>query len=235
MTKAEVLAELENYGQASIKKVLLKHGINEPLWGVKVEDMKKILKKTKANHELSLELYDTGIYDAMYLAGLMADENRISKEDLKRWAIHANSPALHEYTVPWIAAESRYGLELALEWIEADEEGIASTGWATLSNLVSIKEDKELNIELLKQLLDRVAAQIHSNRNRVKYAMNGFVIATACFVKELTETGKQTAQKIGKVDVDMGDTACKIPSALEYIQKTESKNYIGKKRKAARC
>lgn len=41
------------------------------MFGVKVGDMKTIVKKVKVNYELSLlELFDTGNSDAMYLAGL---------------------------------------------------------------------------------------------------------------------------------------------------------------------
>jgi 3-methyladenine DNA glycosylase AlkD len=83
MTRQEVLAELEEYGDANTKNTLLKHGAKEPFFGVKVADLKKILKKTKKNHELSLELFDTGNSDAMYLAGLMADEKQITKKQLK--------------------------------------------------------------------------------------------------------------------------------------------------------
>lgn len=72
MTKEEVLKELEVYGNAQTKKTYATHGAKEPYFGVKVQDLKKILKKTKKNHELSLELYATGNSDAMYLAGLMA-------------------------------------------------------------------------------------------------------------------------------------------------------------------
>ncbi len=52
---------------------------------------------------------------------------------------------LSEYTVPWLAAESQYGWELALEWIDSTEEGIASSGWSTLSNIVSLRPDEELD------------------------------------------------------------------------------------------
>ena len=109
MTTNEILKELEEYGNEQTKKTLLKHGAKEPFYGVKVQDLKKILKKTKKNHELSLELYATGNYDAMYLAGLMADENQISKEQLETWLDKAYWSYLCEYTVPWIAAETEYG------------------------------------------------------------------------------------------------------------------------------
>src|SRR5438874_13813617 len=118
MTAAEIVQELKPLGSENIKKVLLKHGIKEPLLGVKVEELKKIQKRIKKDYQLALDLYDTGIYDAMYLAGLIADDRKMTKKDLQHWVKKANCPMLTDYTVPWVAAESKHGLELAREWIE---------------------------------------------------------------------------------------------------------------------
>ena len=47
--------------------------------------LKKIQKRVKKDYRLALDLYDTGIYDAMYLAGLIADDAKMTKKDLERW------------------------------------------------------------------------------------------------------------------------------------------------------
>src|ERR1700722_7607553 len=137
MTAKAILDELKPLGRESYKKVLLKHGIKEPAFGVKIEDMKKIQKRIKKDYQLALDLYDTGVFDAMYLAGLIADDLKMTKKDLGCWVEKANCPMLSEYTVPWVAAEGQHGRELALEWIESKKEGVAASGWATLSNLVA--------------------------------------------------------------------------------------------------
>src|SRR3954453_13854239 len=131
MTAHEIVRQLKPLGSESYKKTMLNHGVKEPLFGVKIEEMKKIQKRIKKDYQLALDLYDTGIYDAMYLAGLIADDPKMTKEDPRRWLAKANCSALQEYTVPWVAAESNHGRELALEWIESSEEGVASAGWAT--------------------------------------------------------------------------------------------------------
>lgn len=235
MTAKEILKELEEYGSEQTKKTLIKHGAKEPFFGVKVADLKKILKKTKKIHELSLELYATGNSDAMYLAGLMADETKITKEQLNDWADKAYWYYLSEYTVPWVAAESKYGIELGLEWIESKEERFASAGWATLAYYAGVNEDENLDIELYKKLLERAEKEIHQAQNRVRYAMNGFVIAIGSYIEELNQKSTSVAEKIGKVEVTLGSTACKVPLAKDYIQKVVDKGYLGKKRKTARC
>jgi len=235
MTFEDIMRELENFGTEQTKTVLSRHGAREPFFGVKVQDLKKIVKKVKKNHELSMQLYDTGNSDAMYLAGLIADEKRISKETLQNWVEKAYWYMISEYTVPWVAAESRYGEELAAEWIESDLENIASAGWSTYSSVVSLKQDEELNLPYYRSLLARVEKTIHHAPNRVRYTMNGFVIAIGSYIQALSVEAERTADSIGKVEVLMGGTACRVPLASEYIKKVADKGRIGIKRKVARC
>jgi len=235
MTANEILQQLEDFGDERTKNTLMKHGAKEPFFGVKVQDLKKILKKTKKNHELSLELFQTGNSDAMYLAGLMADETQITKAQLQDWAKGAYWYYLSEYAVAWVAAESPYGFELGLEWIESDEEKMATCGWATLSHCTMVKEDALLDIPKYKELLLRIEKTIHDSPNRVRYTMNAFVIAIGSNIVSLTDEAKRVAKVIGKVSVEMGGTACKVPLATQYIQKVEDRGSLGKKRKTARC
>ena len=235
MNKSEILSELEEYGDLQTKKTLLRHGAKEPFFGVKVADLKKILKKTKKNHELSLELYNTGNSDAMYLAGLMADESKITESQLDEWVEKAYWHFLSEGTVPWVAAETKFGFNLGLKWIESEKETVASAGWVTLAYYAGVNKDEELDIKKYSELLDRVESEIGKAQNRVKYTMNGFVISIGTYVKELTEKALTISDKIGKVDVIMAGTSCKVPLAKEYINKAVGEGRVGKKRKTARC
>ncbi len=235
MTKEQVMKELEKKGSESIRKIFQNHGNSEPMYGVKVADLKIIQKKVKKDHELSMELYSTGNYDAMYLAGLIADESKMSRKDIQQWAERSTSKGISEYTVAWVAAESDYGWELGMKWIDSPKENIASTGWNTLSGVIAMKPDNELNMATIKKLLQRIVKNIHAAPNRVRYTMNGFVIGVGGYVKELTKDAIEIARKIGDVYVDMEGTACKVPSAADYIKKMEAKGYIGKKKKTVKC
>jgi 3-methyladenine DNA glycosylase AlkD len=235
MTASEILTELEKYGDPQTKKTLMRHGAREPFFGVKVGDLKKILKKTKKNHELSLELYKTGNSDAMYLAALMADEHKITESQLDDWLDKAYWFYLNEFAVPWVAAETDFGFDLGLKWILSDQERIAAAGWVTLAYFAAVNQDEDLDIKAYSELLDKVANEIHQAQNRVRHTMNGFVIAIGTHVKGLTGKSLSIADQIGIVTVDMGGTACKVPLAAEYINKVIGMGQVGKKRKTARC
>ena len=235
MTKEQVMSELKNKGSESIKKIFLNHGASEPMYGVKIADLKVIQKKVKKDHELAMGLFATGNYDAMYLAGLVADEAKMSKSDIQQWAEKSQSAGISEYTVAWVAAESDYGWELGMKWIDSPKERIASAGWNTLSGVIAMKPDNQLEIATIRKLMQRIIKEIHKAPNRVRYTMNGFVIGVGSYIKELTKEAVDTAKKIGDVYVDMGGTACKVPAAADYIKKLEAKGYIGKKKKTVKC
>ena len=235
MKAAEVVAELKKLGKESQRKVLLNHGIQEPLFGVSVADLKQIQKRIKKDYQLALDLYATGIYDAMYLAGLIADDAKMTKRDLQQWVETTKHRPLCGSTVAWVAAGSPHGWELALKWIESQKEPVATAGWATLTSLVSITDDADLDLAKLKELLQRVAKTIHQTPNDVRYVMNSFVIALAAYVKPLSDLALKTAEKIGVVSCDMGDNACQVPFAPDYIRKIQARGNIGKKRKSAKC
>lgn len=235
MIAAEIVKQLEGLTNASYRKILMNHGAEEPVLGVKIAELKKLQKQIKKDYQLARDLYDTGIYDAQYLAGLTADDARMTKRDLRRWLAKGNCTALCASVVAWVTAESRYGHELALEWIESKQENAAQTGWMTLGSLVAITDDSDLDIAELKGFLTRVERSIHRQPNLVRYAMNSFVIAVGTYVADVTEAAIRAAEKIGPVSVDMGNTACEVPNASQCIQKVQSRGAIGKKRKTAKC
>ncbi len=235
MTAEEILAILPSLGSESTKRVLAKHGAKEPFYGVKIEELKKIQKKVKRNHEIALALYASGISDAMYLAGLVSEPEKMTKAQLEGWAKAAFWPMLSESTVAWTAAESRFAVELGLKWIDSKKESIACTGWCTLSSYVGITPDDGIDLPVFKALLDRVKVGIGKAPNRIKYCMNGFVIAIGSGVVPLVAHAKATAEAIGAVAVDFGETDCKIPLASTYIAKVEAMGRTGTKRKTAMC
>jgi 3-methyladenine DNA glycosylase AlkD len=235
MTAEQIMKQLSRLGDESYKKTMLRHGASGPIFGVKIEELKKIQKAIKKDYKLALELFDSGNSDAMYLAGLIADEQQMTKKDLEHWAATASWHMISEYTVSWVASESKFGFELAKKWIDSKKEKVALAGWGTLSSLVSVKPDEELNLKELGALLDRVAVDIHKAPDRVRYAMNAFIISVGSYVEPLTNHALEVARQVGKVTVDMGDTACKVPGAAEYIGKVAKAGRIGRKRKTARC
>jgi hypothetical protein len=236
MTASDILDELRPLGSESYKRVMMvNHGVREPFFGVKISELQKIRKRIKRDYQLALDLYATGNYDAMYLAGLIADDARMSREDLQCWVEGAYGGGLPGSTVPWVAAGSPHGWEMARRWIESGQPQVALAGWSTLSCLAVMKPDAELDLALWQGLLERVAATIHEAPDLVRYGMNGFVIATGCGIAVLTEMAVRTGEGIGPVTADLGNNDCRMPFSPDSIRKVAATGGIGKKRKSVKC
>jgi len=236
-TVTSVMADLKKKGSEKTRITYARHGMAaKAMFGVSMADLKVIAKAIKGQQALACELYETGNLDAMYLAGLVADGAQMTAKQLNRWAEGAASLRMvSEYTVPWVAVENMLARDLAIQWIKSKKEHVASSGWCTYSGLVATKADGALDLSEIEDLLSTVVKGIHSAQNRVRYTMNGFVIAVGTYVKPLLKRAKTAAHEIGAVSVDVGDTACNVPLATAYIEKIEASGRMGQKRKTIRC
>ena len=234
-TVEQVVARLKKLGSEQTRKTYARHGIDIPMFGVSVANLKVIAREIRGDQALAMQLYKTGNYDAMYLAGIVADGKKMSKKELDGWAKTAKCTALCAYPVVWMATESQFAHELAMKWIKSPNERIAVSGWGTYSGIVATRSDEELDLKEIESLLNKIVAKIHKAPNRVRHMMNAFVIAVGSYVAPLIREAKQAAKKIGTVNVDMGDTACQVPQALAYIEKIEKMGRVGKKRKTMKC
>jgi 3-methyladenine DNA glycosylase AlkD len=235
-TVQPILGALKAKGSEKTRAIYARHGLPaDHAYGVSVADLKIIAKSIRGQQSLALDLYATGIVDAMYLAGMVASGAQMTPKQLQMWAETAPGSMIAEYTVPWVAVEHPAARTLALKWISSKHENVASAGWCTYAGLVSTLPDDALDLEEIEKLLASIPAAMGPAKNRVRYTMNGFVICVGAYVQPLLRQAKKTAQQLGAVSVQMGDTACKIPLATEYIAKIETAGRIGRKKKTIRC
>ncbi|MDI1251030.1 MAG: DNA alkylation repair protein [Lacunisphaera sp.] len=235
MNLTQVMSALKAKGSESTKRILMKHGAKEPFFGVKVGDMKPLAKQLQGQQGLALELFATGNGDAQYLAGMIADGRQMTARQLEGWADTAAWDMISGTTVPWVASENPEGFALAVKWIESKNEQVARAGWSTLGALAATIPDAGLPVARLGRLLERVARDLPKASDGARYSMNNFVIMVGTYVAPLGVQAIATARKLGRVEVDMGDTACQVPDAESYILKSRRGASVAPKRKTMRC
>ena len=158
-----------------------------------------------------MELYATGNADAQYLAGLTADPKQMSKSDLQSWAETASWQMVAEYSVAWNVGESPFCIELCEEWRKSGNERLEQVAWASLGAHMIYEKREAVDHKYLTELINDVVKSIHSKENRIKYVMNGFIIAVGGAEPELYDECIAASKEIGKVEVFMGETSCKVP------------------------
>lgn len=236
MDSVEIMAFLESKGSDQTKKIFKNHGAKGDFFGVKVGDLKIIQKKVKTDHQLAQDLFATNNADAQYLAGLIADPKLFTKEQFERWVENATWYMVSEYSLAWNLAESPFCMEICKDWLNDKNEQKRAVAWASISSRLAITPNEELDFDFHKELLKRVEDTIHAeSADRVRYCMNGYVIALGGATPELTEICKETGDRIGTIKVNMGKTACKVPVPRPYLTNMESRDRIGRKKKTCKC
>lgn len=208
---------LERAGTAQARKIYLRHGAQEPMFGVSFATLKAMVKKIGVDHALARKLWDSGNHDARILAIKVADPAAVSGAELDRWAGKMSSRSCGAY-VSMLAAESGHGVEKATAWLASDDSAMRSAGWSLVIHLANL--DESLPDAWFTERLARIERTIHSAPNSEREAMNMAVISIGGRNPALRKLASASAKRIGKVEVDHGDTDCKTPAALDYIEKT---------------
>lgn len=216
MTVAEMLAELESLGKEQTRKTYRRHGARDPMYGVSYADFGRLKRRIKIDHELALGLWESGNHDARTFALMIADPDAITEKQLNAWVKDVPDYGLAR-AVGVFAGTTPMAMEIFEKWIESENEQIASAGWMIMNQLTA---DEGIPDPWFEEYIDRIVRDIHGAKNYVRYEMNGALISIGVRSAWLMEAALAAAKKIGKVEVDHGDTSCKTPDAAEYIKKT---------------
>jgi 3-methyladenine DNA glycosylase AlkD len=215
----DIMKQLEALGTAQNRKIYKRHGSGDNVFGVSFKDLRGMGKKIKVNHELALELWDSGNADARILACMIADPKKISKDTLNSWVNEIDYYVLSDEFAKSLVFRTPFAEEMMMNWMDSKKEYVARAGWTILSLLVLDMKDTRPD-SYYTGYLKRIEKDIHTSKNRTKQAMNNTLISIGIRNKALRDLSLSSADRIGKVDVDVGQTYCKIPVAREYIEKT---------------
>ncbi|EGL5069643.1 DNA alkylation repair protein [Listeria monocytogenes] len=189
--------ELQALENPNTIKIFRNHGCPDSLdlYGLKIGDLKKIIRREKLtkNHELAVKLIESNNSDLIYLGLLAINPNKITTEQIEKWNI-----AFRE------------------TWIESDYDLTKSMGWQIYSEHIN-------NLPEAETLLQRAKETLQTETNRTRYSMNGFIITCGIYKDDLHEKAMEAAKSVGKVHVNLGNTACKVPDAISYIEKARNR------------
>lgn len=218
MTLAQAMAALEKAGSAQTRKTYARHGAPEPMFGVSFGMLKTLLNQIKIDQPLAEALWSTGNYDARNLAAKVCDPATISPKVLDSWAACPAGRICGAY-VGQIAAEGPHGggRAKAEKWLAAKDEPTRFAGWSTVAAMAMIDENEP--DAWFTDHLTQIEKTIHAAPNAHRAMMNQTLIAIGCRSAAFRKAATAAAKRIGPVNVDHGDTDCKTPDAVAYIDK----------------
>jgi 3-methyladenine DNA glycosylase AlkD len=217
VTLDETLQTLKAAGTAQTRKTYLRHGYPDDTYGVSFADMKKFAKQIDTDHVLAQKLWATGNGDACVLATMIADADETTSKELDAW-VKAVHHSLMAQMLSRFVADTEFAREKAEQWMKSPEEFIGETGYHVLGQLAL--HDEELPDEYFEGHLRTIERAIQGAKNYTRSGMNQAVIAVGVRNPNLTKRALAAAARMGKVEVNHGDTDCKTPDAAAYIQRT---------------
>jgi 3-methyladenine DNA glycosylase AlkD len=219
VTIIQVLDELRTVGTEHNRKIYRRHGVGENQYGVSFANLKQMVKKIKVDHALAKQLWASGNHDARILATMIADPKQADMATLDAWVRDVDCYPLGDALSGYVAKTplARQKME---EWTQSDDEWIGQVGWNLLAHLAT--NDKSLPDDYFQPFLDMVERDIHSSKNRVRHSKNLALISIGGRGAILEQAALAAAGRIGKVEVDHGETNCKTPDAVTYIEKMKA-------------
>lgn len=216
MKQREALKELKAMGTAHNRKVYARHGVDTDMFGVSYANLTKLKKGIKLDHELALSLWASGNFEARVLATMIADPSRVKSTELEAWSKDISSYGLMDAFAALVKQTPHVQKKME-KWAKSKKEFIGASGWQLLSYLA--QRDEDLPDVFFENYLKIIERDIHASKNRTRYSMNSALIGIGMRNSSLQKQATAAAKRIGKVEVDHGETGCKTPDAASYIKK----------------
>lgn len=212
-----LMAEMKKLGTAQAVKIYKRHGMVEPLFGVSFANLGVLKKQIKVDHDLAQKLWASGNGDARNLAVMIADPAKFTSKQVDAWAKDQDGYGSCDM-LSGLIGKTAFAQEKAEAWIKSKDEWIGRTGWNLIGGLAMNQENK-LPDSYFEQMLGKIEKEIHGAKNFTRHAMNMTLICIGARSVNLRKKAEAAAGRIGKVVVDHGETDCKTPAAIPYIEK----------------
>ena len=217
MTAQDILSTLKKLGKPSTAAIYKRHGANDDVFGVLTSEIAKLQKKIKVDHALAMELWKTGNADARILALLIADPQTVTEPVADRWVKDGPVRFLDSYLCG-VLAQSPIADTTMNAWMKSSDESHREIGYGILSARLRDGADAVSDADAEKALM-AIEKEIHRSPNWARRAMNGALISIGIYKPTLRKKTMDAATRIGVVEVDHGETGCKTPEAIPYIEK----------------
>ncbi len=168
MTLKETLKQLKALGDEKVRAQNKKQGAGDNQYGVKLGELRKVANKIKTNHELALELWETGNVDAQFLAALIIKPRNLSTAELDRMIRSIDFVRVADWINSYVVRNHPEKESLREKWCNDDNRWASRAFWDLTSERVG-KRPEGLDI---KALLDRLESEMLDAKPEVQWTMN---------------------------------------------------------------
>jgi 3-methyladenine DNA glycosylase AlkD len=171
MDKDEVLSWLERKGTKATRDGMARYGIvAKRAFGVPMGTLLLLRKRLGTEHDLSLALWESGVYEARLLAALLGDPELVTRRQMNAWARGFENWGDCDTVCFHLFDRTPLAWELAPKWAASPHEFVKRGGFVLMACLSG--HDKTTPDAPFRAFLPLIEKGAHDERNFVKKGVN---------------------------------------------------------------
>jgi 3-methyladenine DNA glycosylase AlkD len=172
MEYQEVIKKLEALKNPKNIEGMARFGIRPKtkVLGVPIPELRKIAKDIGKDHQLALNLFDSGIHEARILAGFIAEPEKFTEEQVEKWVKTFDSWDVVDQVCSAVLDKTKFAKKKIIEFSKREEEFVKRTAF-TLIACLAVHDKKMKDDEFIKffPLIKKASVD---ERNFVRKAVN---------------------------------------------------------------
>lgn len=204
MEAGAVIERLKSFSDSRNVEGMARFGINPAkTLGIKIPVLRRLAKEIGKNHDLALQLWDSGYHEARILASMIDDYKQVDEGQMEKWVGDFDSWDVCDQCAMNLFIYSDLAWIKAVEWSRRPEEFVKRAGFAIMACLAW--KNKQAPDERFKEFLPIMKKEANDNRNFVKKAINW---ALRQIGKRNLNLNKETIKMAEEIQA-MGDKSAK--------------------------
>ena len=165
--------------------------------GVRMPVLRELARAHRRDHTLALELWASGILEAMILATIIDDPKQVTRGQAERWVRACDNWAQTD-ACAFLFDRTKFAEEKAHAWAARKSEFVKRTGFALMAGMAVHR--KELPDEIFLRFLPVIRREATDERNFVRKAVNWALRQIGKRNPRLRRVAITEAQRILKLD-----------------------------------
>ncbi len=214
MNCGEIVKKLESKKNPKNVEGMARFGIRPKtkVFGVPVPELRKIVpmvgpsrildkvgtKSIGKNHELALKLWDTKIHEARVLAGMIAEPDKLTASQIKKWVNDFDSWDVCDQACMNLFTKSEIAKKKIPEFAQSNKEFVKRTAFALMAALAI--HDKKMGDGDFIKFFSIIKKASSDERNFVKKSVNWALRQIGKRNKNLNQKAMKLAEEIKKID-----------------------------------
>ena len=195
----QVLQQLKEKSNPENVKGMSRFGMtSEGRLGVSMPDIRKIAKSTGKDHEVALELWESGIAEARIVAALIAEPDKLTEAQMENWVADLNSWDVCDQVCMNLFDKSPLAIKKVRDWSEREEEFVKRAAYSLIACIAW--HDKAAEDQVFIDLFPVIVRGATDERNYVKKAVSWALRHIGKRNRRLNKAAIETAQEIKEID-----------------------------------